>query len=156
MGDLYIDGSSFAIMKITQKPSFLAFDKFEKEKLNQLYTLNNIYGWVEDMPLLNRTICYSERDGVWCLSSIQEEQWVTFKLPSTGQRIRIGFKNDVVVTDVIRDPLKIKSFRGDKTIGTNQRWDEIVGEPDPDFWDNFIYLPIEEKLQKEVVKIKSN
>ncbi len=154
-GDLFIDGSSFAIIKIIQKPSFLAFDEFERKKSNTLYTINGIYGWVGDMPFLSRTICYSVGDGLWRLSSIQEEQWINFRLVTTGQRIRVGFKNDVVVTDISRDPLNIRNFKGDKTVGTDQRWDQIVGKPDTDFWATYNFLPIEEKLQKEVLKLNN-
>jgi hypothetical protein len=153
-GELFIDGSSFAIMKIRLRPSFKAYDQYEKGKYRKTYTINNTSGWIAEMPLIDKTIIYSKRVKGWYLSTIHDEQWVTFTLPSTGQKIRMGYKNDLVVTDVTRDPERIRNYHGSKKIGVNQRWDQIAGPPDENFWASFNYLPIEERLKKEISEIK--
>jgi len=153
-GEMFIDGSSFAVMKIKRSISFNAYERYEKEKYRKTYTIKNISGWIAEMPLFNKTLIYSERNKEWFLSTIHYEEWVTFTLPSTGQKIRMGYKNDVVVTDVTRNPQRIRNFHGDKKTGFNKRWDQLAGRPDEAFWANFNYLPIEEKLKKEVLEIK--
>ncbi|MCX6286994.1 MAG: carboxypeptidase-like regulatory domain-containing protein [Bacteroidetes bacterium] len=152
-GELFIDGTSFAIMQIKRSVSFMAFYKYEKEKYRKTYTINNIPGWIAEMPLINQTLNYSNRDNGWYLSSIRDEQWVTFTLQSTGQKIRMGYKNDLVVTDVSRNPQRLRSFRGDKKAGVKQRWDQLAGQADEAFWTSFNYLPVEEKLKKEITQI---
>ena len=153
-GELFIDGVSFALMKIKQSPSFRAFEQYEKEKYKKTYVINNISGWIAEMPLIDRTVIYSKRNNNWYLSTIHDEQWITFTLPSTGQKIRMGYKNDLVVTDVTRDPERIHDFHGDKKAGVKQRWDQLVGQADETFWSNFNYLPIEESLRKAIGEIK--
>jgi hypothetical protein len=154
-GELFIDGTSFAVMKIKRNISFMAFYKYEKDKYRKTYTINNIPGWIAEMPLINETLNYSNRENGWYLSSIRDEQWITFTLPSTGQQVRMGYKNDLVITDVSRDPLQVRNFRGDKNAGLRQRWDQIVGQADEAFWANYNYLPVEESLMKAIGKISS-
>ena len=154
-GELFIDGTSFAVMKIKRSISYMAFDKYEKEKYRKTYTINNIPGWIAEMPLINETLNYSQKENGWCLSSIRDEQWITFTLPSTGQKVRMGYKNDLVITDASRDTLRTRSFRGDKKAGVNQRWDQLVGQADEAFWANYNFLPVEEKLKKEIGGIGS-
>jgi hypothetical protein len=154
-GEMYIDGGSFALIKIICKPSFLGYDKYEKGKARRTYFINNTNGWVADMPLQDLTILYSKRPGGWSLSTIRQEQWITFTLPSSGQKILLGYKNDLVVTDVTRDPVKVRNFRGDKKAGVKQRWDQLVGNADEEFWGSFNYLPVEESLKKAIGEIKN-
>jgi len=149
-GELFIDGSSFAVMKIKRRISDRAYDQYEKNKNRKTYTINNISGWIAEMPLFDQTVIYSKREKGWYLSTIRNEQWVTFTLPSTGQKIRMGYKNDLVVTDVSRDPERLRNFHGDKKAGIHQRWDQLVGQADESFWADFNYLPIEEKLKLEI------
>ncbi len=153
-GDLYIDATSFAIMKITQKPSMYAYDEYEKTKFNHGYVILNKPGWIEEMPFIQQSIIYSKHDTSWYLSSIRSENWMTFTYPVTGQKLKFSYKNDVIITNATRDQEKIKNFRGDKTIGTTQRWDQIIGKPDDTFWTNFNYLPIEEALKEAVEEIR--
>jgi hypothetical protein len=153
-GDLYIDAASFAVMKITQKPSMYAYDAYEKTKYDRGYVIQNKPGWIEEMPFIQQNIIYSKRDSLWYLSSIHTENWMTFTYPGTGQKLRFSYKNDVIITNRTRDPEKIKNFKGDKVIGTSQRWDQIIGRPDDNFWINFNYLPIEETLKKAVEEIR--
>ncbi|MCX6281847.1 MAG: carboxypeptidase-like regulatory domain-containing protein [Bacteroidetes bacterium] len=154
-GELFIDGNSFAVMKIKRSISYMAFYKYEKEKYRKTYTINNIPGWIAEMPLINETLNYSNRDNGWYLSSIRDEQWITFTLPSTGQKIRLGYKNDLVITDVTREPQHLRNFKGDKKAGINQRWDQLVGQADEAFWAKFNYLPVEEKLKQDIKGIGS-
>lgn len=149
-GEIFIDGSTFAIMKFVMKPSYQAYDHYEKDKYLRTFSINGTPGWVADMPMLTRTVTYTKYDGYWSLSLIREEQWITFQHSSGGKKIRMGYKNDVVVTDVTRNKESLRNFRGDKQKGMNERWDEIAGRPDEQFWSGFNYLPIEEKLMKEV------
>ena len=153
-GEMYIDGNSFALMKLICRPSFRAFDKYEKEKAKKTYFINNTNGWIADMPLQDLTIVYSKRTGGWYLSTIRLEQWITFILPSAGKKILMGYKNDLVVTDVTRDPVKVRNFRGDKQAGVKQRWDQLVGSADETFWASYNYLPVEESLKKAIGEIK--
>ena len=152
-GELFIDGASFAVMKIMQKPSMYAYDAYEKTKYNRGYTILNKPGWVEEMPFIQQTIIYSKRDTSWFLSSIRTENWMTFTYPPNGQKLKFSYKTDVVITNATRDPEKIKNFKGDKILGTTQRWDQIIGRPDDTFWASFNYLPIEEALKNAVEEI---
>ena len=153
-GELFIDAASFALMKITQKPSMYAYDAYEKTKNNIGFTILNKPGWVEEMPFIQQTVVYSKHDTVWLLGSIQIENWMTFTYPPTGQRIKFSYKNDVVVTNSSRDSLKIKNFRGDKILGTTQRWDQIISPQDESFWTSFNYLPVENALKKSIEEIR--
>jgi len=153
-GELFIDAGSFAVMKITQKPSMYAYETYEKTKYNRSYFILNKPGWIQEMPFIQQTVTYSRRDTTWYLNSIRTENWITFILPETGQRLKFSSKNEVVVTDATREPGKVKDFRGDKILGTTQRWDQILGTPDPSFWARFNYLPIENALKKSVEAIK--
>ena len=152
-GELYIDASSFAVMKITQKPSMYAYEAYEKIKYNHSYTILNKPGWIEEMPFIQQTIIYSKKDTSWVLNSIRTENWMTFTYPANGQKLRFSYKNDVIITNATRDPGKIKNFKGDKILGTTQRWDQIIGRPDDTFWASFNYLPIEEALKNAVEEI---
>ena len=152
-GELYFDGASFAVMKITQKPSMNAYEAYEKTKFNRGYTIMNKPGWVEEMPFIQQTIIYSRKDSTWYLNSIRTDNWMTFTYPPTGQKIKFSYKNDVVITDITRDPGRLKTFKGDKIQGVGRRWDQIVGPPDNAFWANFNFLPIEETLKTDIQKI---
>jgi len=153
-GEMFIDGNSFALMTIRLKPSYLGFEKFTKDKIKRTYTIQNVPGWIVDMPLFDQTMIYSKRNNSWYLSTIHDEQWITFTLPSTGRKIRMGYKNDLVVTDVSRDPEKLHNFKGDAKAGIKLRWDQLVGQADEAFWANFNYLPVEESLKKAIGEIK--
>ncbi|MCX6248068.1 MAG: carboxypeptidase-like regulatory domain-containing protein [Bacteroidetes bacterium] len=149
-GDLYIDAYSFAVMKILQKPSMYAYEAYEKTKYNRGYTIMNKPGWLEEMPFIQQTITYSKRDTSWVLSSIRTENWMTFTSPANGQRMKFSYKNDVIITHATRNPEQILNFKGDKVMGTSQRWDQIIGRPDETFWAKFNYLPVEEALKAAV------
>ncbi len=152
-GELFIDAATFAVMKISQKPSMYGYDAFEKTRYNHGFTILNKPGWVEDMPFIQQTIIYSRRDTTWFLSSICTENWMTFTYPSNGQKLKFSYKNDVIITNTSRDEEKIRNFKGDKVLGTTQRWDQIIGRPDETFWARFNYLPIEEALKNAVEAI---
>jgi hypothetical protein len=152
-GELYINAMDFALLKITQKPSFEAYDQFEKQKYTRAFTINNIPGWFEEMPLMEWTTTYARRDGQYYLNTIRTHNWLTFENPSSGQKVKFAHKNEVVVTDATRDPEKIRNFKGDKSVGVNQRWDQVIATSDDHFWAEFNYLPVEEKLKKELLQI---
>ena len=59
-----------------------------------------------------------------------------------------------IITNATRDKEKIENFKGDKVMGTTQRWDQIIGRPDDTFWASFNYLPIEEALKNAVEEMK--
>jgi hypothetical protein len=77
-GEIYIDAASYAVMKITQKPSMYAYDAYEKTKYNHGFTILNKPGWVEEMPFIQQSVVYSKRDTTWFLSSIRTENRMTF------------------------------------------------------------------------------
>jgi hypothetical protein len=152
-GELFIESSSFAIIRMEQKPSFEAYNTYEKKKYRKSFTILNTPGWIEEMPLLKYTTTWSRRDTVWALNTIHIENWMTFTDPFTGEKVKTGYKNDVVITGITRDPDKIKNFKGDKSIGVNQRWDQLVGQPDDAFWTKYNYLPVETKLKEAILQI---
>jgi hypothetical protein len=152
-GEILIDSRDFAVMRITYKPSFKAYDAYEKNKDNRAWFLNGQSGWIQEMPLGETTITYSKRGETWTLSTIRSKYWVTYSHPQNRQKINYGYTQEVVVTDATRDPEVIATFAGDKSIGVNQRWDELVGKSDEAFWEHFNYLPIEETLKKEIEAI---
>lgn len=153
-GELFIDAGEFAIEKVILKPSLKNYDHYNsKTKYLRTYTLRNMHGWIQDMPLGQTEVTYSTRKGKWCLNTIRNDYWMTYNHPGSGQMLKYGYKDEVVVTDVSSDPEKIKNFHGDKTTGKNQRWDQIIGQPDESFWLHYNYLPIEETLKNAIRKI---
>jgi hypothetical protein len=152
-GDLYIDAATFAVMKITQKPSMYAYEAYEKSKYQRGYTILNKPGWIEEMPFIQLSVNYSKRDTCWFLSSISIENWMTFTYPENGRKLKFNYKNDVIITNTTRNQEKVKNFKGDKNLGTTQRWDQIIGRPDESFWTHFNYLPIEDALRTAVETI---
>ncbi|NQV01990.1 MAG: hypothetical protein HQ542_05055, partial [Bacteroidia bacterium] len=152
-GEILIDSRDFAILQITFKPSFKAYDTYEKKKFNRTWFLNNQPGWIQEMPLGETAVTYSKRDDFWSLNTIRQQYWVTYIHPQNRQRLSYGYKNEVVVTDLTRDPALIRAFQGDKSVGVNQRWDEVVGETDEVFWESFNYLPIEKTLRDELDRL---
>ncbi len=152
-GEIFVNAMDFALLKITQKPSFEAFDQYEKQKFRRSFTIRNTPGWIEEMPLMEWTTTYISKKGKYSLETIRIGNWMTFTHSQTGQKIRFSYKNEVVVTDVTRDPTLVRNFKGDKSVGVNQRWDQVVGTADDSFWAEFNYLPVEEKLKKEINQI---
>jgi hypothetical protein len=108
------------------------------------------------MPMMERTTTWSKRADGYYLGTIRLENWLTFKNPSLGRVVKYAHKNEVVVTDATRDPGKLKNFRGDKSTGVDQRWDQVVGKGDANFWSGFNYLPIEEKLLETLKTLKTH
>ena len=153
-GEMLVNAADFALLKITQRPSYEAFETYEKSKFKTSYSINNRYGWYKEMPIMDWTTTYSKRNGCYYLASIRVENWLTFVYPPTGTKIRFAHKNEVVVTDATRDTARIENFKGNKSIGVNQRWDEVAGNSDDQFWVKFNYLPIEEKLKESLGKLK--
>ncbi|MDP1620781.1 MAG: carboxypeptidase-like regulatory domain-containing protein [Bacteroidales bacterium] len=152
-GELIINGADFALLKITQKPSYQAFDYYEKKKYRRPYSIRNISGWYQEMPIMEWTTTYAARNGTYYLNTIRIENWLTFINPSTNQKLKYAHKNEVVVTGATRDPEKLRHFIGDKSIGMDQRWDQVVGKGDEHFWAGYNYLPIEEKLRDSLKKL---
>ena len=154
-GEIYIDAASFAVMKITQKPSFMAFDKYEKGKNKKTYTINSKPGWVAEMPLLDRTVTYVRYGNGWRLGTVMEEQWITFTYPSNSQKLRMGYRKELVVTEVSRDAGRLQGFQADKQSGASFRWDQLAGPADEAFWATYNYLPVEASLKAAIGKIGS-
>lgn len=154
-GELFINANDFALLKLTQRPSFEAFEQFEKKKYNRQFMINGTAGWYQEMPMMEWTTTYSARNGNYYLNTIRVENWLTFKHTATMQMVKFAHKNEVVVTDATREQEKILSFKGDKSTGVNQRWDQVVGKGDERFWAGYNYLPIEEKLRKSLRELMS-
>jgi len=150
-GDIYINASDFAIEKIILKPSMKGFNRYnDKTKYNRMFTIRNKPGWLEEMPLGQTTLTYSIRQGTWYLNTIRNEYWMTYVHPPTGQHLKYGYLDELVVTDVTRNPDSLRNFKGNRNIAPNQRWDQMIGKEDMDFWKNYNYLPIEESLKEEI------
>jgi hypothetical protein len=153
-GELFIEAGSFAVEKVILKPSLKNYDRYNtKTKYLRTYTIRKMPGWIQEMPLGQTEVTYSNRNGKWCLNTIRNEYWMTYNHPGTGQMLKYSYKDEVVITDVSSDPEKINNFKGDKTIGRNKRWDQITGQPDEAFWKQYNYLPIEEKLKNAILGI---
>ena len=152
-GELTINAADFALLKITQQPSFEAYETFEKEKFRKGYFIDNKPGWYEEMPRMQWTTTYSKRAGHYYLSTIRIENWLTFVHPATQKQLKFSHRNEVVITDATRDPQKIRTFHGDKTAGVNQRWDQLVGQGDHEFWKNTNHLEVEVGLRERIEKI---
>jgi hypothetical protein len=149
-GEIYIESVSYAIMKLTQKPSMEAFNTYEKKKYRNTYELRNKPGWIAEMPHIHLTMTYCPRNGKWTLGTMQNEYWILFTFPATGEKITINSKSEVVVTDVTYDPEKLAGFRGVEKKGNLQRWDQVIGDSDESFWATFNYLPVEMKLKESL------
>lgn len=154
-GEIYIDAASYAVMKFTRKPSFMAYDKYEKGKNRKTYTINSKPGWVAEMPLLDQTVTYVKDGAGWHLGTVVEEQWITFTYPQNSQKLRMGYRKQLVVTEATRDTTRLIGFKSDKQRGTSVRWDQLAGKADEDFWRNYNYLPVEESLKAAIGKIGS-
>lgn len=152
-GEMFINGVDFALLKIKQRPSFEAYSEFEKRKYKKSYTIGNTSGWYQEMPMMEWATTYSFRNGLYYLNTITIQNWLTFKNPATGKTVKYAHKNDVVVTEATREPEKLRNFRGDKSIGVNQRWDQVIGKGDEYFWAGFNYLPVEQKLHEDLRKL---
>lgn len=149
-GEIFISAENFAIMKVVYKPSMKAFDAYEKTKYNRPFTLRGVPGWIMEMPMGENVITYGERDGHWSLSAIRNDYAMVYVNMQSGKKIRYQYKMDLVVTDCSRDAALLRSFKGDKTLGATQRWDQLAGPVDEGFWQQYNYLPVEETLQKAV------
>lgn len=153
-GEFYIDATTFAILKASWKLSPKGFEYYEKDKYKKTYYLRNTPGWILDSPLGQTTVTYAERDGKFYLSTITNEYFMTYSQPEMGRILKYGYRDDLVVTDATRDSVIIADFKGDKSIGTTERWDQIAGRPDPAFWQHYNFLPIEATLKKAIEAIK--
>jgi hypothetical protein len=152
-GEIWVNAGDFALLKITQKPSFEAFETYEKGKMKEFFYIDNQYSWYKEMPMMEWTTTYSKRSNGYYLNTIRVENWLTFVHAPSGRKTRFSHKNEVVITDATRDPERLKNFKGDKSIGVNQRWDQLVEKSDEAFWKNINYLPVEEKLEKAIRKL---
>jgi hypothetical protein len=152
-GEVFIDAADFALVKITQRPSFEGYETYEKGKFRRQFILYGTPGWIEEMPLLELTTTYEPRSDAWCLATIRIRNTMTFTQPATGKKVHITYRNDVVVTDMTRDSAAVATFRGDKSLGGTERWDELVGQGEGAFWENMNYLPVEEKLGQDLEKL---
>lgn len=149
-GELVVNASDFALLRVVQRPSFNAYDTYEKNKMKRMWEVGSRGGWIKEMPLMEWTVTYDRRGGRYVLSTIRVENWLTFTYPPTGERLKLSTRNEVVVTAATSDRTLIREFRGDKTTGVHQRWDQVVGEGDRSFWDGYNYLPVEQKLEEMV------
>lgn len=153
-GEMWINAGDFALLRITQKPSFEGYDTFRKARMREPFFISGSDGWYQEMPGMNQTTSYSKRLDGYYLHTIRAESHLTFFQPATGRKAIFYLKNDVVVTDAERDPLKIRAFRGDKKEGVHQRWDQLATDRDDEFWRSLNYLPVEQILREQIVKLK--
>jgi hypothetical protein len=153
-GEIFISAASFAIEKMVYKPSLKAYDQYEKTKMRRPYMVNGTPGWIMEMPMGENVITYGVRNGRWSLSSIRTDYAMTFVDTQSGRKLRYQYKSDLVVTNAQWDKKTVRAFRGNKSLGVNQRWDQLAGEADPTFWAQYNYLPVEKSLGKEIEKLK--
>jgi hypothetical protein len=150
-GEIYITALDFAIEKIILKPSLKGYERYNnKTKFQRLFTIRNTPGWIQEMPMGETVLTYSTRQGRWYLNTIRNEYWLTYSHPPTGQHLKYSYLDELVVTDVTRDPEKLNNFRGSKAITPNQRWDQMVGKEDEEFWRNYNYVPIEQSIREDL------
>jgi hypothetical protein len=149
-GDIFIAAADFALLKLVYKPSMKAFDAYEKTKYKRPFTIRGTPGWIMEMPMGVNVVTYSEREGQWTLATIRNDYAMVYVNQPTGKKVRYQYKTDLVVTDVQRDSQTLKAFKGNKSLGTDQRWDQLVGPADDTFWQKYNFLPVEEALRKSL------
>lgn len=149
-GEIRIRADGFRIESILYKPSMKAFDAFERTKYNRPYTIRGTPGWIMEMPMGQNVATYGDRNGTWTLSAVRNDYAMLFIHPESGEKVRYQYKMDLVVTETTRDTMEIRRFRGDKTLGAGQRWDQLVGPADERFWQEYNFLPVEEALRKSL------
>jgi hypothetical protein len=154
-GEMYINAADYALLEITQKPSYEAYGQYQKKKYRRSYFLYDRPGWYLELPLMEWTVTYAKRNGRYCLSMIRTGSWLTFEHPVTGQKAKFSHRNEVVVTDITRDPRTVRSFKGDKTVGVGRRWDQVIGGNDDRFWAGYNYMPVEERLKENIKELIS-
>ncbi len=154
-GEMWINADDFALLRITQKPSFEGYETFSKARTKEAFFINGSAGWYQEMPGMNQTTTYSKRRDGYYLHTIHTESRLTFIQPVNGRKTVFFLRNDVVVMDADRDSSKIRAFRGDKKEGGSQRWDQLAGDQDDEFWRSLNYLPVEQILREQIGKLKS-
>lgn len=154
-GEILVRAGDYGIMKVMMKPSMKAWDIYEKTKYRRTYTLMGVPGWIQDMPMGQTTITYTKADSLWALSTIRTDYRMVYEQDQSGKKITYTYKSDLVVTGLSRDPATVDGFTGDRSLGSNQRWDQLVGPADTDFWLNYNYLPVEETLKVSLGELPS-
>jgi hypothetical protein len=149
-GDIYIRAAGFVIEKVVYKPSMKAFDTYEKTKYKRPFTIRGTPGWIMEMPMGQNIVTYGERDGRWTLATVRNDYAMVYVNPQTNKKVRYQYKTDLVVTDVQRDEATLKTFKGNKSLGANERWDQLVGNADECFWQKYNFLPVEDALKKSL------
>lgn len=72
-GEIFIDAGDFVVEKVILKPSLKNFDHYNrKTKYLRTYTLRNMPGWLQEMPLGQTEVTYSNHNGRWCLNTIRK------------------------------------------------------------------------------------
>lgn len=153
-GTLVVQAGDFALLSVSQKPSPNGFAAYEKEKSRRPWFIDGQPGWIQEMPMLDWTVTYARRGDRYALSTISVNNTLIFSHPSRQGRVTLSHRNEVVVTDISTAPEKVRGFRGDKSTGVSQRWDQLVGNGDEAFWEGYNYLPIEEKLQRAIDQLR--
>jgi hypothetical protein len=153
-GDIYIRATGFVIEKVIYKPSMKAYDTYEKTKYKRPFEIRNTPGWIMEMPMGQNIVTYAERDGRWTLATIRNDYAMVYVNTQTNKKVRYQYKTDLVVTDVQRDKAVLKSFKGNKSLGADQRWDQLVGTADEGFWAKYNFLPVEDALKKSLKEMK--
>jgi len=153
-GDIYVSASDFAILKFVYKPSMKAFDTYEKTKYKRPFTIRGTGGWIMEMPMGQNVVTYAQREGRWTLATIRNDYAMVYVNQVNGKKVRYQYKTDLVVTDVTRDRPALKAFKGNKSLGTDQRWDQLVGQADEAFWQKYNFLPVEEAIRKSLKEMK--
>jgi hypothetical protein len=153
-GEIFIGSGSFPILKVVYKPSMKAFDAYEKSKYNRPFTIRGTPGWIMEMPMGQNVITYAYRDGRWTLATVRNDYTMAYVSPLNGKKVRYQYKTDLVVTDVQRDRQTLSAFKGNKSLGAEERWDQIVGQVDEAFWQKYNFLPVEDAIKKSLKDMK--
>ncbi len=153
-GEIFIGAGTYPILKVVYRPSMKAFDAYEKTKYNRPFTIRGTPGWIMEMPMGQNVINYAFRDGRWTLATVRNDYTMAYVYPQSGKKVRYQYKTDLVVTDVQRDRATLSMFKGNKSLGAEERWDQIVGQADESFWQKYNFLPVEDAIRKSLKEMK--
>ena len=153
-GDIYISAADFVILKVVYKPSMKAFEQYERTKYKRPFELRGTPGWIMEMPMGQNIVTYAQREGRWSLATIRNDYAMVYVNTQNNKKIRYQYKTDLVVTDITRERKALKAYKGNKSLGTDERWDQLVGQADEAFWQKYNFLPVEEAIKKSLKEMK--
>jgi hypothetical protein len=146
-GEIYIDPSVYAIRKIFLSSSPNGYEWYLK------HNDESKGGWNQSVPVIQSIYTFNNCNGTWSLQSKAHYLYITYSNSLNNETLKYHREMELVIISNIRDSVKISTFDGDKKLGFNTYWEEIIEESDSNYWQNFNYIPIEEVLQNDIMNM---